>query len=226
MRAGAFLRPAPAPGGVFPGTTGRSILSAMKKGERTKELILDGALRLASELGLEGLSLGRLADELELSKSGLFAHFGSKEDLQVQTLDRAAERFTEVVVLPALKEPAGEPRLRALFTLWLDWPRKVRQPGGCIFQAAAAELDDRPGAARDRLVDLQRAWLDTIGRVVRSGQQTGAFRTDADPAQVAFDVLAIGLATQWEVRLLRDPRAVERARASFERLLRDLTVRS
>ncbi|MFO0581311.1 MAG: TetR/AcrR family transcriptional regulator [Anaeromyxobacter sp.] len=198
----------------------------MRKGERTKELILDGALRLASELGLEGLSLGKLAEELELSKSGLFAHFGSKEDLQVQTLERAAARFADVVVRPALAAPAGEPRLRALFTLWLDWPRKVRQPGGCIFQAAAAELDDRPGPAHDKLVELQRAWLETIGRVVRSGQQAGAFRGDADPAQVAFDLLAIGLATQWEVRLLRDPKAGERARASFERLLRDLAVRS
>ena len=198
----------------------------MKKGERTKELILDGAVRLASELGLEGLSLGKLAEELELSKSGLFAHFGSKEDLQVQTLARAAERFAEVVVLPALGAPAGEPRLRTLFQLWLDWPRKVKQPGGCIFMAAAAELDDRPGPARDKLVALQKEWQVTLARVVKSGQDAGAFRRDADPAQVAFEILGIGLGTHFFARLLREPRAADRARDAFERLVQHLVVRS
>jgi len=198
----------------------------MKKGERTKELILDGAVRLASELGLEGLSLGKLAEELELSKSGLFAHFGSKEDLQVQTLARAAERFAEVVVLPALRAPAGEPRLRTLFQLWLDWPRKVKQPGGCIFMAAAAELDDRPGPARDKLVALQKEWQETLARVVKSGQGAGAFRGDVDPAQVAFEILGIGLSTHFFARLLREPRAADRAREAFERLMQHLVVRS
>jgi len=198
----------------------------MKKGERTKELILDGAVRLASELGLEGLSLGKLAEELELSKSGLFAHFGSKEDLQVQTLARAAERFAEVVVLPALRAPAGEPRLRTLFQLWLDWPRKVKQPGGCIFMAAAAELDDRPGPARDTLVALQKEWQVTLARVVKSGQDAGAFRGDAEPAQVAFEILGIGLSTHFFARLLREPRAADRAREAFERLMSNLVVRS
>jgi AcrR family transcriptional regulator len=99
----------------------------MRKGEKTREVILDRALRMASELGLEGITIGRLADELDLSKSGLFAHFSSKENLQVETLDRAAERFTEVVVRPALAAPAGEPRLRALFEGWLDWPKRVRE---------------------------------------------------------------------------------------------------
>src|SRR5690349_10613587 len=146
---------------------GRSIISRVRKGERTRDAILDGALRLASELGLEGLSIGRLAEELDLSKSGLFAHFGSKEDLQIRTLERAAARFGEVVVRPALEAPAGEPRVRALFERWLEWPRRVRQPGGCIFVAAAAELDDRPGPARDRLVALQREWLGTLAGAAR-----------------------------------------------------------
>lgn len=191
----------------------------MRKGERTRGAILDGALKLASELGLEGLTLGRLADELDLSKSGLFAHFASKENLQVQTLDRAAERFVDVVVRPAVATPAGEKRLRVLFERWLEWPRRVPQPGGCIFMAAAAELDDRPGPARDRLVDLQRQWRGTLAHVVRRAQEVGDFRRDLDPEQVAFELQGIGLAWHESGRLLRDPRALERARAAFERLV-------
>jgi AcrR family transcriptional regulator len=198
----------------------------MRKGERTRGAILDGALRLASELGLEGLTLGRLAEELDLSKSGLFAHFDSKEHLQVQVLDRAAERFAEVVVLPALKEPAGERRLRALFERWLEWPKRVRQPGGCVFMAAAAELDDRPGPARERLVELQRQWRATIARVVRRAQDVGDFRAELDADQLAFELQGIGLAWHESARLLRDARALERARAAFERLVADARVRS
>jgi AcrR family transcriptional regulator len=198
----------------------------VRKGEKTRGLILDGAIRLASELGLEGLTIGRLADELSLSKSGLFAHFGSKDDLQVQTLDHAARRFAEVVVLPALEVPAGEARLRVLFQRWLEWPRRVRQPGGCVFMAATAELDDRPGPARDRLVALQKEWLATIARVVRSGQEAGAFRADLDPAQAAFEFYGYGLSCHVAARLIRDPRAVERAGVAFERLAADARVRS
>jgi AcrR family transcriptional regulator len=198
----------------------------MRKGEKTRDAILDRALRMASELGLEGLTIGRLADDLDLSKSGLFAHFSSKENLQVQTLDRAAERFADAVVRPALAAPAGEPRLRALFEGWLDWPKRVRQPGGCIFAAAAAELDDRPGPARDRLVELQREWFSTIERVVRRGQEVGHLRRDLDPAQLAFELLGIGLACNFQARLLREPRARERAMAAFERLVADARARS
>ena len=129
----------------------------MGKGDQTRDAILERAVRLASQVGLEGLTIGRLAGALDLSKSGLFAHFASKETLQVQTLERAAERFVEVVLRPALAEPRGEPRLRALFERWLRWPQEVSQPGGCIFVQAAVELDDRPGPARDRLVALQAA---------------------------------------------------------------------
>ncbi|MFT3916301.1 MAG: TetR/AcrR family transcriptional regulator [Anaeromyxobacteraceae bacterium] len=198
----------------------------MKKGERTKELILDGALRLASELGLDGLSLGRLAEDLELSKSGLFAHFDSKEDLQAQMLDHAAERFTEVVVRPALEEPAGAARLRRLFELGMVWPRKVKQPGGCIFMAASAELDDRPGLARERLAVHQQAWYDTIARVVRSGQKAGAFRAGADADQAAFEFVGISLTWNLASRLLRDPRADEKALAAVDRLIEGLRAQS
>jgi AcrR family transcriptional regulator len=196
------------------------------KGDKTREVILDQALRMASELGLEGITIGRLADELDLSKSGLFAHFSSKENLQVQTLDRAAERFAEVVVRPALAAAPGEPRLRALFERWLDWPKRVRQPGGCIFAAAAAELDDRPGPARERLVVLQREWQATLERVVRRAQEVGHLGPHVKAAQLVFELMGITLALNYQDRLLRDPRARERALAAFERLVADARPRS
>lgn len=191
----------------------------MTRGDQTREAILDHAVRLASEVGLEGLTIGRLASALDLSKSGLFAHFGSKDALQVEVLNRAAERFAEVVVRPALAAPRGEARLRALFERWLRWPKEVPQPGGCIFVQAAAELDDRPGAARDRLVALERDWLATIARVVRGAQVEGQLRSDLDPEQVAFELHAVMLACHHASRLLRDRNAVDRARRALERLI-------
>jgi AcrR family transcriptional regulator len=198
----------------------------VRKGEKTRAAILDEALRLASAVGLEGLTLGRLAEELELSKSGLFAHFESKENLQLGVIDRAAERFAQVVVIPALAEPAGERRLRTLFERWLEWPKRVRQPGGCIWVAASSELDDRPGAARDRLVALWREWLATVARVIRSGQAAGEFRPDVDPEQLAFEMNGIGLIWHLDSRLLGDARALERARAAFEKLVESARRRS
>ena len=191
----------------------------MGKGEQTRDAILERAIRLASEVGLEGLTIGKLAGALDLSKSGLFAHFASKESLQVQTLDRAAERFVEVVVRPALAEPRGEPRLRALFERWLRWPEAVPQPGGCIFVQASVELDDRPGPARERLVALQRAWHESLATAVKGARAEGHLRRDVDPEQIAFELYGIMLSTHHSARLLRDPRATGRARRAFERLL-------
>jgi AcrR family transcriptional regulator len=189
------------------------------KGAQTREAILEHAIRLASEVGLEGLTIGRLAAELDLSKSGLFAHFASKEGLQVETLERAAEQFVEVVVRPALAAPRGIPRLRALFERWLRWPREVPQPGGCIFVQAAVELDDRPGPARDRLVALQREFLATIATAARSAVANGQLAGDTDPEQFAFELYGIMLSTHHASRLLEDPKATQRARRAFERLL-------
>lgn len=191
----------------------------MRKGEQTRGAILDQALRLASEVGLEGATIGRLAAATDLSKSGLFAHFTSKEELQVQTLEHAARRFVEVVVRPALAAPRGEPRLRALFDNWLLWPRAVPQPGGCIFVAASAELDDRPGPARDRLVRLQREWLDVIAGAVRLAVGEGHFRRQVDPEQFAFETYGIMLVCHLATRLLDDRAAVERARRAFDGLV-------
>src|SRR5216110_1068336 len=116
----------------------------MSKGERTKTAILEHATGLASQVGLTGLTIGVLADDLDLSKSGLFAHFQSKEALQLQVLEFAAERFVATVVRPALSTPRGEPRVRAMFENWLKWPKESALPGGCFFVAAAVELDDQP----------------------------------------------------------------------------------
>lgn len=190
----------------------------VRKGERTRETILDRAVVLASELGLEGLSLGRLAEDLDLSKSGLFAHFDSKEALQIQTLDRAAERFSEVVVRPALAAPRGEPRIRTFFERWLHWQELAPQ-AGCIFVAAAAELDDRPGPVRERLVELQREKLQFLARAAELAQGAGHFRADLDVAQFAFELHGIMLAYHEASRLLSDAKATRRAREAFERLL-------
>jgi AcrR family transcriptional regulator len=191
----------------------------MGKGELTRQAILERAVALASRVGLEGLTIGRLAEELDLSKSGLFAHFKSKEALQVQVLDHAAGRFIDAVVRPALGRPRGEPRVRALFDGWLGWERSLPLPGGCLFVAASTELDDRPGVARERLVRTQRDWLGAIATCFQTGINEGHFRADADPEQFAHDLYGIMLAYHHASRLMADPAAQSRARAAFESLL-------
>ncbi|HSE64952.1 MAG TPA: TetR/AcrR family transcriptional regulator [Thermoanaerobaculia bacterium] len=191
----------------------------MRKGEATRAAILERGVRLATQTGLEGLSIGRLATELGLSKSGLFAHFRSKEALQIQVLDASAERFVQEVVRPALREPRGEPRLRAIFERWLAWTQTNSGPGGCLFVAAAAELDDRPGAVRERLVALQKGWLEILATVYRTGVEERQFRRDVEPDQFAYDLYSVMLGFHHAARLLRDPKADARANAAFERLI-------
>ena len=193
----------------------------MGKGERTRLAILDRASRLASRLGLESLSIGRLARELALSKSGLFAHFRSKEALEVEVIDFASRRFVDMVVKPALAASRGEPRVRALFERWVEWSRSGGERAGCVFVALAAELDDRPGAARDRLVRAQRDWLEVIANCFHTGVVEGHFRR-GDPQQFAQDFYGIYLAYHLAKRLLQDPRAEDRARSAFEALLRSV----
>ena len=191
----------------------------MGKGERTHTAILDRATSLASQVGLTGLTIGGLADALDLSKSGLFAHFHSKEALQIQVLDHAARRFTETVLRPALAKPRGAPRMRALFDGWIAWVHDEALPGGCVFVAANTELDDRPGPVRDRLVALQRSWIDVIATSFRKGIESGLFRADADPAQFAQDMVGVLLSLHFHTRLLNDPGAERRARRAFAALL-------
>jgi len=191
------------------------------RGEVTRNTILERAAGLATQIGLEGLSIGRLAEELNLSKSGLFAHFQSKEALQLQTIDFAADRFVETVIKPSLGAPRGEPRIRALFEHWLAWPKRSGLPGGCFFVAASGELDDQPGPLRDRLRQLQKDWLESLAHAVRTGISEGHLRTDVDAEQFAYELYGIMLVTHHFTRLLRDPAAETRARRAFDDLLRD-----
>lgn len=191
----------------------------MSKGEQTQERIVERALRMATRDGLAGLTINRLAMELGLSKSGLFAHFGSKEELQLQVLKAAAERFRESVVRPALGAPRGEDRIRALFDRWLGWANDPAWPGGCIFVASAVELDDQPGQLRDYLAGTQEAFLTTLAKFADQTKGVGQFRADLEPDQFAFELYAIILGYHNAKRLLHDARAEERARTAFTRLI-------
>lgn len=191
----------------------------MSKGEATKEAILDRALSMATQTGLDGLTMGSLAKEVRLSKSGLFAHFQSKEQLQLDVLETAVARFIEAVIAPALREPRGEPRVRAMFERWLAWENAPFLPGGCPFIALATELDDKPGPIRDRLVSYQRDWLQTLATAARISMEEKHFQADLEPEQFAFSLYAIILSYHYYSRLLRDPAAERRARQAFEGLL-------
>ncbi len=192
----------------------------MRKGEQTRTLILNEAVALASQVGLEGLSIGSLAARLEMSKSGLFAHFGSKEDLQLQTLKQAQGLFFGQVVSPALEEPRGLPRLRAFFSNWLARVERNDEPqGGCLLLSAAVEYDDRPGAVRELLVAGQRELRGAIAKAIRLAIDEGHLMPETDPWQFTFELFGIVLATHHDLRLLADARALNRARDAFERLI-------
>ena len=190
----------------------------MRKGEQTRALILNEAVALASQVGLEGLSIGSLAARLDLSKSGLFAHFGSKQDLQLLTLRQAQTLFRERVFSPALNEPRGLPRLRALFANWLAW-LEPDLPGGCLLLAASVEYDDRPGAVRDLLAAGQRELRGAIAKAIRLAIDQGHLQPRTDPWQLAFELFGIVLATHHDRRLLDDTRSLGRAQDAFERLI-------
>jgi AcrR family transcriptional regulator len=190
-----------------------------RNGALTRQAIVERAARLASRVGLEGLTIGALAEELKLSKSGLFAHFKSKEALQLQVLEFGVERFRETVVLPALQAPRGEPRIRALFDLWLDWP-SASGLAGCMFVALATEWDDQPGPVRTRLVETQKDWLAAIAHSFRLGIAAGHFRKRQSPEQLAHELYGIMLAHHHATRLLKERAATERTRRAFERLLK------
>ncbi|WP_248580763.1 TetR/AcrR family transcriptional regulator [Nocardioides sp. InS609-2] len=188
------------------------------KGEATRAAIVDEALQMASQVGISSLSIGGLASVTGMSKSGLFAHFKSKEQLQLQALTRARKLFVDSVVRPALGVPRGEPRVRKLFEGWLVW-EQTAFAGGCIFVTLAAELTDRPGVVRDALVDNERDWLELLGSTAASAVATGEFRSDLDTAQFAFEVHGIKLAHHHATRLMRDPLALERTTAAFESIV-------
>ena len=189
------------------------------KGEQTRASILDEALKIARRLGLEGLTIGTLADATGMSKSGLFAHFGSREDLQLAVLEHGARQYGDMVLMPALKIDRGLPRLRALFERWLDWTLQTATPGGCIMISTAHEYDDRPGPIRDAAVEMQRRGIGVSERAVRLAIEEGHLKGDTDPEQIAFEMLGIVLASHNHGRLLADKAARKRALAAFDALI-------
>jgi AcrR family transcriptional regulator len=191
----------------------------MSKGEETRREIVERALVLAGERGLEGLSLGTLAADLKLSKSGLFAHFRSKEALQIDVVRRAIAHFTAEVVMPALTLPRGEPRVRAMFERYLAWIGGPGRPGSCFFMALTQEYDDRPGAVRDLLVQSQRDWRQTLARACQIAVAEGHFRADLDTTQFAYELVGIGMVFQQTHKLLHDAQAERLARTAFAGLL-------
>jgi AcrR family transcriptional regulator len=190
-----------------------------RKGEETRAQILDAAVQQASEAGFESLTIGTLAERIGLSKSGLFAHFGSRTDLQVAALDEAARRFTEEVFQPALKAPRGLARLRALFERWIGWPQRAQLRGGCPIQAASAEYDDQPGPMRDAVAERQRSLARELARAVQMAIDTGELKADTDPRQFVFELFGLVLAYYQTARLLSEKDALVRATAGFERLV-------
>ena len=164
-------------------TDGRRI-----RGARTRQAILSHAARVASAEGLESVSLQRLASDLGISKSGLFAHFGSKEELQLAVVDEAARIFTQEVLKPGLRPPRGVARIEALCEAFLSYVQRDVFPGGCFFQAAAAEFDSRPGPVRDSVLERHRYWAESLVRAVREAQQAGEVRSDVDPEQIGWEL--------------------------------------
>lgn len=198
--------------------------SGEAKGGRTRQNILEIAVDLASAEGLEGLTIGRLATQLSMSKSGLFAHFGSKEDLQLATIDTARSRFIAEVIRPAMEAEVGLPRLWKLCDQWLGYVQGGVCSGGCFFAAAASEFDSRPGQVRDRIAEIMKEWLGMLRKAIVESQEAGQMSKDVDPVQLAFEFNSFELGANWAFQLYGDKQAFLRARAAIlERLRRHST---
>ena len=201
------------------GTQGRRA-----RGLKTRGAILQKAVNIASLEGLEGLTIGKLASELRISKSGLFAHFGSKEDLQCAVVQEAGRIFVEIVIRPAF-EFHGIKRLRSLCEHWLGYAEEKVFPGGCFFSAASLEFDDRPGKVRDLIVDSLQRWLGTLEQAVRDAQNAGEIRKDVSPRQLVFEVQALAMGANWASRLFHDEGAFRRIRRAILERIDQVTVR-
>jgi AcrR family transcriptional regulator len=193
------------------------------RGLKTRRAILREAVNLASLEGLEGITIGKLAATLRISKSGLFAHFGSKEDLQCAVVDEARDIFVERVVLPASKLQ-GVKRLSALCENWLAYGEGKVFPGGCFFSAASLEFDDRPGRVRDRIVELMKKWLAGLEHAARDAQSAGEIRKDVDARQLAFEIQALAMGANWSSRLFRDQQAFRSAGDAILRRIEEVTA--
>ncbi len=191
---------------------------ALQKGRQTRAVILESALALASQMGLEGLSIGAVAEVAQMSKSGVFAHFGSREELQISVIREYHTRFEQEVFFPAIEAPRGLPRLQALIERWLGRVA-TELDSACIYISGAVEFDDRPGPVRDALESMVRAWHGALQRAIAGAVEVGHLRTDTDATQLLFEVHGLILAVHHDARFLRIPGALDRARKGVERVL-------
>jgi AcrR family transcriptional regulator len=191
------------------------VLYHTDQASKTRREILSVAVDVASAEGLEGLSIGRLASELAMSKTGIFAHFGSKEQLQLATVEAARQIFLEQVVQPALRSPRGLVRLRAMLESWLGYVERIVFRGGCFFAAASAEFDSRPGAVRDQIAALTKAWMAGLQKEIAYAQSRRELRPSVDPAQLAFELHAYVQEANWAFKLFNDKSAFPRARRAI-----------
>lgn len=196
----------------------RDVSKTLQKGQQTRATILEAALGLASSMGLEGLSIGALAEVTQMSKSGVFAHFGSREELQISVIREYHAKFEEEVFFPAVREARGLPRLRALFERWVKRV-SVELDSGCIYISGAVEFDDRPGPVRDALATMVQAWHTALQKAIRIAIDEGQLRPDTDPLQMLFEIHGLILALHHDARFLRIPGALDRARHAFERVV-------
>lgn len=195
----------------------------MRKGEQTRAAILEAALDLASRDGLEGLTIGLLAERMRMSKSGVFAHFGSREDLQIAVIQEYHRRFEEEVFYPSIKEPRGLPRLSAMFHRWIE--RHSREiASGCIYISGAVEYDDRPGPIRDELVQMIDAWRRALERAAHQAVLEGHLKPDTDCAQIVYEMRALIFVLHHDARLLKREDAIARTERAFERLISTYSV--
>lgn len=195
------------------------------KGERTRQSILERAVDLASLEGLEGLTIGRLADELKMSKSGLFAHFGSKEDLQIAAIESAARRFIDEIFTPAIREPRGYPRLLAICRSWLSYLRRGVFPGGCFFAAASFEFDGRPGPVRDTVRRLMDDWIGALEKAVQMAIDEGHLDRTVDPGQLAFELNSLFFGANFAYYLRNDASAIDKAERAVEQRLESVRTK-
>jgi AcrR family transcriptional regulator len=197
----------------------------MRKGEQTKAAIIEAALELSASAGLEGLTIGTLADKMAMSKSGVFAHFGSREDLQIAVLKVYEQRFVDEVLMPALKEKRGLPRLTAIISNWLQRTSE-EAARGCIWISGASEYDDRPGAVRAELVGMVNSWKREMTRAITQSVEMGDLSADTDVSELVFELYGIILVLHHDTRLLNSPDAFARAKKAFTRLIRSYANQS
>ena len=201
-----------------PGRGNDRDVRGLQKGQQTKAAIVDAALSVATQVGLEGLSIGALAEATQMSKSGVFAHFGSREELQISVIREYHRRFEQEVFYPAMNQPRGLPRLRAMFANWMQ-RTSIEIDSGCLYISGAVEFDDREGPVRDALVGSVMTWHAALRRAIQAARELGHLRADVGDDQMLFEIHGLILALHYEARFLKHPGAVARANAGFDRIL-------